>query len=166
MLRLKAMMGFKEEREKIEEKTKELIKDIVEEQGLRLFDVEFRPEGRGWTLRVIVDKFGGVKLGELERLSRTISPLLDVEDYIPHSYNLEVTSPGLTRELKKPEHFAFFIGRLIKVITKEPIDGKREIVGFIEDIENGILKVRPKGEERIVHIPLSVIAKARLEVEW
>jgi ribosome maturation factor RimP len=99
-------------------------------------------------------------------LSRTISPLLDVEDYIPHSYNLEVTSPGLTRELKKPEHFAFFIGRLIKVITREPIEGKREFVGFIEDIENGILKLKPKGEERTIHIPLSVIAKARLEVEW
>ncbi len=159
-------MGFKEERERIEEKTKELIKDIVEEQGLRLFDVEYRPEGRGWTLRVIVDKFGGVNIGDLERLSRTISPMLDVEDFIPHSYNLEVTSPGLTRELKKPEHFAFFIGRLIKVITREPIEGKREIVGLIDDIEQGILKVKPKGEDRIIHIPLSAIAKARLEVEW
>jgi ribosome maturation factor RimP len=159
-------MGFKEERERVEEKTKELIKDIVEEQGLRLFDVEYRPEGRGWTLRVIVDKFGGVNIGDLERLSRTISPMLDVEDFIPHSYNLEVTSPGLTRELKKPEHFAFFIGRLIKVITREPIEGKREIVGLIDDIEQGILKVKPKGEDRIIHIPLSAIAKARLEVEW
>ncbi len=159
-------MGLKEERERIEEKTKELIRDIVEEQGLRLFDVEYRPEGRGWTLRVIVDKFGGVNIGDLERLSRIISPMLDVEDYIPHSYNLEVTSPGLTRELKKPEHFAFFIGRLIKVITKEPIEGKREIVGFIEDIDQGILKVKIKKEDKVVHIPLSAIAKARLEVEW
>jgi ribosome maturation factor RimP len=159
-------MILKEESERIEQQTKELIKDIVQEQGLRLFDVEYRPEGRGWTLRVIVDKFGGVNIGDLERLSRTISPLLDVEDFIPHSYHLEVTSPGLTRELKKPEHFAFFIGRLIKVITKEPIEGKRELVGFIDDIENGILKVRIKGEDKIVHIPLSAIAKARLEVEW
>ena len=150
----------------MEEKTKDLIKDIVQEQGLRLFDVEFRPEGRGWTLRVIVDKFGGVSLGELERLSRTISPLLDVEDFIPHSYNLEVTSPGLTRELKKPEHFAFFIGRLIKVITREPVNGKREFVGFIDDIEREILKIRLKDGKEVVHIPLSVIAKARLEVEW
>ena len=159
-------MASKEERERIEERTKELIKELVEEQGLRLFDVEYRPEGRGWTLRVIVDKFGGVNIGELERLSRTISPLLDVEDYIPHSYNLEVTSPGLTRELKKPEHFTFFLGRLIKVITRSPIEGKREIVGYIDDVEDGVLKVRPKGEERIIHIPLSAIAKARLEIEW
>jgi ribosome maturation factor RimP len=159
-------MGFKEERERIEEKTKDLIKDIIEEQGLRLFDVEYRPEGRGWTLRIIVDKFGGVSIGDLERLSRTISPILDVEDYIPHSYNLEVTSPGLTRELKKPEHFAFFIGRLIKVITREPIEGKREFVGYIEDIDRGILQIKLKKEQQIVHIPLSAIAKARLEVEW
>lgn len=159
-------MGFSKDREWIEEKTKELIKDIVKEQGLRLFDVEFKPEGRGWTLRVIVDKFGGVSLADLERLSRTISPILDVEDFIPHSYNLEVTSPGLTRELKKPEHFAFFIGRLIKVITREPVEGKREIVGFIDDIENEVLKIRIKGSQELVHIPLSVIAKARLEVEW
>jgi ribosome maturation factor RimP len=160
------MGSSKEQRQWVEEKTKDLIKDIVKEQGLRLFDVEFRPEGRGWTLRVIVDKFGGVSLGELERLSRTISPLLDVEDFIPHSYNLEVTSPGLTRELKKPEHFAFFIGRLIKVITREPINGKREFVGFIDDIEREILKIRLKDSKEVVHIPLSVIAKARLEVEW
>jgi ribosome maturation factor RimP len=160
------MGSSKEQRQWVEEKTKDLIKDIVKEQGLRLFDVEFRPEGRGWTLRVIVDKFGGVSLGELERLSRTISPLLDVEDFIPHSYNLEVTSPGLTRELKKPEHFAFFIGRLIKVITREPVNGKREFVGFIDDIEREILKIRLKDSKEVVHIPLSVIAKARLEVEW
>jgi ribosome maturation factor RimP len=160
------MGSSKEQRQWVEEKTKDLIKDIVQEQGLRLFDVEFRPEGRGWTLRVIVDKFGGVSLGELERLSRTISPLLDVEDFIPHSYNLEVTSPGLTRELKKPEHFAFFIGRLIKVITREPVNGKREFVGFIDDIEREILKIRLKDGKEVVHIPLSVIAKARLEVEW
>ena len=160
------MGSSKEQRQWVEEKTKDLIKDIVKEQGLRLFDVEFRPEGRGWTLRVIVDKFGGVSLGELERLSRTISPLLDVEDFIPHSYNLEVTSPGLTRELKKPEHFAFFIGRLIKVITREPVNGKREFVGFIDDIEREILKIRLKDGKEVVHIPLSVIAKARLEVEW
>jgi ribosome maturation factor RimP len=159
-------MGFKEERERIEEKTKDLIKDIIEEQGLRLFDVEYRPEGRGWTLRIIVDKFGGVSIGDLERLSRTISPIFDVEDYIPHSYNLEVTSPGLTRELKKPEHFAFFIGRLIKVITREPIEGKREFVGYIEDIDRGIFQIKLKKEQQIVHIPLSAIAKARLEVEW
>ena len=160
------MGSSKEQRQWVEEKTKDLIKDIVQEQGLRLFDVEFRPEGRGWTLRVIVDKFGGVSLGELERLSRTISPLLDVEDFIPHSYNLEVTSPGLTRELKKPEHSAFFIGRLIKVITREPVNGKREFVGFIDDIEREILKIRLKDGKEVVHIPLSVIAKARLEVEW
>ena len=157
---------LQEEIEYIETRTKELIADIVRDMGLRLFDVEFRPEGRGWTLRIIVDKFGGVKLGELERLSRTIGPLLDVEDLIPHSYHLEVSSPGLNRELKKPHHYTFFIGRLIKVIVKQPVEGKREWIGFIEDFEKGILKLRPKNEKRVIEIPFELIAKARLEFEW
>ncbi|SHK39790.1 ribosome maturation factor RimP [Thermocrinis minervae] len=145
----------------VEERVKELVKPIVERMGYRLFDVEFRPE-KGWVLRIIVDKEGGITVGECEEISKRVSALLDVEDLIPFSYFLEVSSPGLTRELKKPEHFEFFTGRKVRIILREPVQGKRELVGVIKGVEEGIVKVEVEGQ--VVHIPFSVIARANLEM--
>jgi len=148
----------------IAKKVKELVEPIVKRMGYRLFDVEFKPE-RGWVLRVIIDKPGGVTIRDCEEVSRRISALLDVEDLIPFSYMLERSSPGLTRELEKPEHYEFFKGRLVKVVLREPVGGRREATGYVEDVREGIitLREREKGEE--LHIPFSAIAKGRLEPE-
>ncbi len=144
------------------EKVRTLIEPIINNLGFKLFDVEFKPE-RGWVLRIIIDKDGGITIGDCEEVSKRVSALLDVEDIIPTSYLLEVSSPGLTRELTKPQHFSFFKGRLVRVILKEPIAGKRELKGYIDNVEQDILKVREK--EGIYHIPISAIAKANLELE-
>ncbi len=148
----------------IAEKVKELVEPIVKNMGYKLFDVEFKSE-RGWVLRVILDKEGGITLGDCEEVSKRISALLDVEDIVPVSYVLEVSSPGLTRELTKPSHFEFFQGRLIRVILREPIEGKREMKGYIEALREGILQLREKETGREYHIPLSLIARANLEIE-
>lgn len=144
------------------EKVKGLIEPIVRGLGFRLFDVEFKPE-RGWVLRIIIDKDGGVTIGDCEEVSKKVSALLDVEDVVPVSYLLEVSSPGLTRELTKPQHFDFFIGRLVRVVLREPVGGKRELRGYIDSVEQGVLRV--KDEENLYHIPLSIVAKANLELE-
>lgn len=148
----------------IARKIKELVEPIVKRMGYRLFDVEFKPE-RGWVLRVIIDKPGGVTIRDCEEVSRRISALLDVEDIIPFSYMLEISSPGLTRELEKPEHYEFFKGRLVRVVLREPVGGRREATGYVEDVREGIitLREREKGEE--LHIPFSAIARGRLEPE-
>ncbi len=148
----------------IAEKVKEMIEPIVKNMGYKLFDVEFKSE-RGWVLRVILDKEGGITLGDCEEVSKRISALLDVEDIIPVSYVLEVSSPGLTRELTKPSHFEFFQGRLIRVILREPIEGKRDMKGYIQGIKEGILQLREKETDKEYYIPLSLIARANLEIE-
>jgi ribosome maturation factor RimP len=104
-------------------------------------------------------------VGDCEEISKRISALLDVEDIIPVSYMLEVSSPGLTRELTKAEHFSFFKGRLVRVVLREPIQNRRELIGRIEDVKDDVLVLKDKGTEELLHIPLSMIARANLEIE-
>ncbi len=148
----------------VENKVKDLIAPLLESMGYRLFDVEFKPE-RGWVLRVIIDKENGVTIGDCEEVSKRVSALLDVEDPIPSSYTLEVSSPGINRSLEKPEHYAFFIGRRVRVILREPVGGKREALGYVEGVKEGIITLRDKERGDILHIPFSAIAKGRLEPE-
>jgi len=148
----------------IAKRVKEMVLPIVSKMGYKLFDVEFKPE-RGWVLRIIVDKEGGITVGDCEEVSKRVSALLDVEDIIPVSYMLEVSSPGLTRELTKAEHFSFFKGRLVRVILREPIQNRRELIGEIEDVKEDVLMLRDRGTGELLHIPLSVIARANLEIE-
>lgn len=148
----------------IVQKVKELVEPIVKSMGFRLFDVEFKPE-RGWVLRVILDKEGGITINDCEEVSKRLSALLDVEDIIPTSYILEVSSPGLTRELTKPEHYEFFKGRLIRVVLRSPLEGKREFKGYISDVKEGILQLKERESGQLLHIPFSTIAKAHLEIE-
>ncbi len=145
----------------IEEKVKKLVKPVVENMGYKLFDVEFKPE-RGWVLRIIADKEGGITIKDCENISKKIGALLDVEDIIPFSYFLEVSSPGLDRELTKPEHYEFFIGRLVKLILRAPVSNLREIVGYIEGVSEGIVIIETREGERL-HVPFSCIARAKLE---
>ncbi len=148
----------------IVDRVKEIVAPVIKKMGYRLFDIEFKPE-RGWVLRIIVDKEGGITVGDCEEVSKRISSLLDVEDVIPVSYMLEVSSPGLTRELTKIEHFEFFTGRLVKVILKEPIENKREILGYIQQAKEDLLVIESKEGRNLLHIPISAIARAHLEIE-
>ncbi len=148
----------------VSEKVKELVEPVIRNLGFRLFDVEFKPE-RGWVLRVIIDREGGVTIRDCEEVSRKISAILDVEDLIPFSYTLEISSPGLTRTLEKPEHYAFFRGRLVRIVLREPVGERREITGYIEDVREGIITVRERERGEVLHIPFSAVARGRLEPE-
>ncbi|MFN7065288.1 MAG: ribosome maturation factor RimP [Aquificaceae bacterium] len=148
----------------IVEKAKEIIEPVVKGMGYRLFDVEFKSE-KGWVLRIILDKEGGITIGDCEEVSKRISALLDVEDIIPVSYLLEVSSPGLTRELTKPSHYEFFQGRFVRLVLREAVEGKREIKGFIQGVRESILHIKERETGKEYHIPLSFIAKANLELE-
>ncbi len=81
------------------------VEPILQESALELVDVEFQPSGRRWLLRIYIDKEGGVTIADCERVSRELDRLLDVEDMIDHPYVLEVSSPGLTRRLRKKADF-------------------------------------------------------------
>lgn len=146
------------------ERVRTLTIPVVEGLGIELVDVVFRREGRGWVLRLYVDKPGGITLDNCQAVTEQLSDLLDIEDVIDHPYTLEVSSPGLNRILKTPGDFLRFSGRLARIQTADPIDGQRRFLGRLEGYRNGMVILRQdKGTERL--IPFDAITKARLEPE-
>lgn len=114
----------------------ELAVPIAEKLGLEIWDVRFLKEGAMWVLRIIIDKDGGINITDCEDFSRAIDAPLDEADLIEQSYHLEVCSPGLERELMKPEHFAKFIGENIMVKLIRPVDGVRDFNGRLDSFED------------------------------
>ena len=146
---------------KVTELTAQLAAPIVEEQGCTLWDVEYVKEAGTWFLRVFIDKEGGVSINDCESVSRPLSDKLDEVDPIEGSYVLEVGSAGADRVLKKPEHFAAFIGNAVEVKLYRNRDGKKEFVGVLEQYENG--DVQLEGDLRFEK---KDVAQVRLHVTF
>ena len=108
-----------------------LIEPVVEELGLILWDVRYEKEGASWYLRVIIDSEDGVDLNDCERVSRGIDPVLDEADPIPTSYYLEVSSPGIERDLTKDWHFEQYLGQPVRLRFIREQDGVRELEGIL-----------------------------------
>lgn len=143
---------------------------ILLTMGLELVDVEYKREQAGWVLRLYIDKPGGVGLDECSKVSRELSGVLDVEDFIKGRYNLEVSSPGLNRPLKTETDFARNCGRLVKVRTFEAIqddagNSRKTFLGELVGIEDGVIIITLK-EGPTARIPLEKAAKANLEFEF
>lgn len=130
----------------------DLAKPIAEEQGVYLWDVRFEKEGSSWFLRVILDSNEGITFTECENVSRPLSDLLDEKDFIKQSYYLEVSSPGLMRELRKPDHFEVCIGDEVLVKLIRPRDGQREFIGTLKTYENGIFEIESENNLIAFHI--------------
>ncbi len=151
------------DKEKLLERIRELAEPILLNLGLELVDVEFRFESGSWVLRLYIDKEGGVTLDDCARVSEELGVILDVEDPIPHSYNLEVSSPGLDRPLKRDKDFLRFRGRKVRVRCREPLEGRRNFTGLIEGVrEEGVVIRDASGQEWV--IPLERIERARLVI--
>jgi ribosome maturation factor RimP len=151
-------------KEDIKTRLAELIQPYLSGQGAELVDLQYgRPRrGRG-LLRLFVDRPGGITLAELTRISRVVGDLLDVHDLIPGSYTLEVSSPGLTRALKKPQDYQRYVGRLVRVTTRAPWEGSQVHCGILQGLQED--QVCLKEGESLLCIPLSEIARARLEID-
>lgn len=141
-----------------------LADSIAAAQGVQVVDVELAGSSRKPIARVFIDKEEGVTLEDCEKVSRALSALLDVEDPIPTSYVLEVSSPGLDRPLKRLKDFEMSIGKLARVVTKERIGDQNFHVGRIAAVENGNVRLIVKENEEI-SIPFAQISRARLEIE-
>lgn len=146
------------------ERVRTLTVPVVEGLGMELVDVVFRREGRGWVLRLYLDKPGGITLDNCQEVSEQLSDLLDIEDLIDYPYTLEVSSPGLDRVLKTSGDFLRFAGRLARIQTAGPIDGQRKFHGRLEGYRDGMVILRDVHGPTI-RIPLESIVKARLEPE-
>ena len=147
----------------VEAAVETVVLPAVEAHGLTLVDLEVRGNGRRVAVRLYVDKPGGVTVSDCQQLSHEVGDLIDVSNLIRSSYDLEVSSPGLDRELRKDRELHWATGRLARVWTREPVDGRREFSGRLVRVdEEALTLTTPDGPRRV---PRSVVAKARLEVE-
>jgi ribosome maturation factor RimP len=149
--------------QEIVDKISEITLPIAQELLLELVDIELVPSGRRWLLRVFIDREGGVTIADCEKVSRDLDRILDVEDVIDHPYVLEVSSPGLTRALKKREDFERYKGKTCKIVTRSPVAGRNDFRGKIGDVTGGDVEVKAEGN--VYRIPLDEIKKANLELE-
>ena len=155
-------------RQTIEQRAWEVCEPHVEAEGLELVDLEYLREREGWILRLFIDR-PGAKVGveDCALISRTLDKVLDVEDFIPHEYNLEVSSPGLDRPLKKPKHYQQAIGKKVKVKTFGPIGDppRKNFSGVLKEASPELIVVNVEGGGDF-QIPIKDVAKAHLEFEF
>ena len=131
---------------KIDDRVLEISDGLAEKMSFSVVDVEFKKEGQGKTLRVYIDKDGGVDLDDCEKFSRSLEEILDEEDFIEEAYSLEVSSPGLDRQLKKEREFLHYIGREVEVKLYKEQDGLKEFSGILKDFEEKIASIEVSGE--------------------
>ena len=124
----------------------DIVEPFAEELGLKIWDVRFLKEGSSWFLRIFIDKDGGVSIDDCVDLTHAINGPLDEADPIEQAYFLEVSSPGVERDLVRDEHFSTYIGEKIKVKMIRPVDGKREFSGILESYEDGNITIRLEDE--------------------
>ena len=144
----------------------ELAAPLAEGEGMEIVDIEFRREGGrgGRVLRLYLDKEGGPNVDDLSRVSRQLSELLDNQDAVPGAYTLEVSSPGINRPLKRPEHFARFVGKRVRVRTRDIIDNRRSFLGILQQVLEDKITLSQDGKE--YQIPFSIIEKSNYEHDW
>jgi ribosome maturation factor RimP len=149
---------------KVTQLVADLAAPIAAAQGCTLWDVEYVREAGTWFLRVYIDKPGGVCIDDCEAVSRPLSDKLDEADPIEGSYTLEVSSAGADRPLKKPEHFAQFMGQEVEVRLYRAMDGAKEYVGNLADYRDGDVTVEtPEGLKTFVK---KDVAQVRLYVRF
>ena len=140
---------------------------LAQGEGLEIVDIELKSEGGrgGRVLRLYLDKEGGPSVDELSRVSHGLSDLLDEhEDILEGAYTLEVSSPGINRPLRRPEHFARFIGKKIRVRTRDMINGRRAFLGELLEVSAQTIAVNQDGARW--EISFSQIEKSNYEHDW
>ncbi len=150
------------EEEKLLERLRQLIEPVLDGMGRELVHIEFSGGSGGRTLRLYVEnrEGAGINVDELSEVSRDVGAMLDVEDVIPGSYQLEVSSPGLDRPLGKIEDYERFAGRKANIQTREPLDGRKRFKGILRGNEDNSVVIEIDGNT--VKIPWDTVKKANL----
>ena len=131
-------------------KVEEIITPFAQQLGLEVWDVRFQKEGTDWYLRIFIDKEGGVSIDDCVDLTHAITKPLDDADPISQSYMLEVSSPGVERELTKAEHFVKFIGSPVMLRAIRPINNVRDFNGTLTDYQDKKITVKLQDGEELV----------------
>jgi ribosome maturation factor RimP len=141
-----------------------LVRPVVEGLGYELWEIEYSPRRGHALVRLYIDAQAGITLDDCERVSRAVSELLDATDPVPGQYTLEVSSPGLDRPLSQPEHFAAYVGEVVAVETREPVDGRRRFKGPLRAASADSVEVEVDGRGYV--LPLAGIRKAQLAPDY
>ena len=152
------------QRESLEARITGLAEQAAASMGMEVVLIEIKGGGNRSIVRTFIDQPGGISLSDCERFSKRFSVLLDVEDWIPFSYILEVSSPGLNRPLVKEGDFRRFAGREAKVRTRVPVAGQRNFRGRILGVTGGRLMLE-LAEGKNIEIVLTDVEKANLVAE-
>ena len=140
---------------------------VASARGFELVDAELKRQAGSVVVRLYVDKEGGIGLEDLQSVSEEVSAILDAEDPIESTYTLEVSSPGLDRPLRHEGDYRRFVGRLARLSSFEPLEGRRHWIGRIVGVEAGSVSLQLEAEGgALVHLPLAKLAHGRLEVEF
>jgi ribosome maturation factor RimP len=142
----------------------ELFEPVVSGMGYELIEIEHFPNPKHGVLRLYIDKEGGVNVEDCSSVSRQISALIDVEDPVSGQFNLEISSPGLDRPLRRVKDFQRFTGSLVKIKTVVPMDGQRNFKGRLLKADEEVLVIETDTEE--ISMPMSAVDKARVVPEF
>lgn len=138
------------QKEDYESRTEQLILPILNEKQFELVDVEYVKEAGEWYLRAYIDKPGGITIDDCEAVSRKLSDLLDEKDFIPDAYILEVSSPGLTRPLKKDRDYERNIGKPVEIKLFRAVSGRKEITADLVAFDKDTVTVSEEGTEIVL----------------
>jgi ribosome maturation factor RimP len=148
----------------IVESVRSIADPIVRALALNLIDVECVGQGSRTVLRVFIDKPGGVSLDDCEQVHHSLGHALDVHDPIPHSYTLEVSSPGLDRAFKRRADYEQAIGKTINVKLRAPHEGRWRLVGLLMSLDDEGMALQV--QQQRIPVAWSAIAEARLEITF
>jgi ribosome maturation factor RimP len=144
------------------DRVRALVDPIVAASGLDLYDLELN----GAVLRVVVDQPGGVGMDAIAAVTRAISRGLDEADPIEGRFTLEVSSPGLERTLRTPDHFASALGTAVSIKAVAGLDGDRRFTGMLETVDDDGIVVATSGSDATRRLSFDQIERARTVFEW
>ena len=144
----------------LEKKVEDLVKPIIENLGYKVYDVMYQKEGKGNYLRIFIDSDKGIDLNDCEKVNDSITDILDEKDYIKAQYFLEISSPGLERNLRRDEQFLANINKKIEVHLYNSINNKKIITGILNECNDNNIVVNN------IKIEKSNIASAKTIYNW
>ncbi|MBW2090734.1 MAG: ribosome maturation factor RimP [Deltaproteobacteria bacterium] len=167
---------MKNEIQNVVETVEDLIGSLIKAEGFELIEVQYRRERGGWVLRLFVDRStdpdqpsdaeapgSSITLDDCAAISREVGNLLEIKEVIQGPYNLEISSPGLDRPLKKPDDYIRFAGHLIRIKMKSPVDGRKKFKGRLLGLEDGLIKLDV--DEQTIEVRLDETERVALEPE-
>jgi len=156
------------------DRVREIAERVAASSGLEVCDVEFRGGGKARMLRVFLDKpfapggdpLAGVTHEDCANFSREFGTILDVEDAVPGSYTLEVSSPGLDRKLSRPADFERFTGSLLKLTTRQPLNDNRHFEGRLESFHDGRLTLDLTAASKKSRKEMKATTAEKIEIDF